>query len=189
MSRTDPRAKFDYQSWFDRHVAERTKAALEARDAAFAVKHAETPLPELARYLARQAQTLRHTPSPCEVDGGAFIAQRFGGWDAALRLAKLPPPKGEAKLTNTARYRKEKAVQEPLTYAETEQCKKEKRARAAQRHAEEQARLKEKKRLEREKKEARDEAARQREAQRRTGQEAAEAAEQETACQITHVKP
>ena len=124
MSRTDPRAKFDYQSWFNRHVAERTKAALEARDAAFAVKHAETPLPELARYLARQAQTLRHTPSPCEVDGGAFIAQRFGGWDAALRLAKLPPPKGEAKLTNTARYRKEKAVQEPLTYAETEQCKK-----------------------------------------------------------------
>lgn len=85
MSHTNPRAKFDYQSWFDRHVAECTKAALEARDAAFAVKHAETPLPELARHLVRQAQMLRHTPSPCEVDGGAFIAQRFGGWPSCRR--------------------------------------------------------------------------------------------------------
>ena len=186
MSHTNPRAKFDYKSWFDRHVAERTKAALEARDVAFAEKHAETPLPELARYLARQAQMLRHTPSPCEVDGGAFIAQRFGGWDAALRLAKLPPPRAETKLTKTARYRKEKAVQEPLFYAESEQRKKEKRARAAQRHTAEQARLKEKKQLEREKKEARDEAARQREAQRRAQQETADAASQD---KITPVKP
>ena len=125
MSRTDPRAKFDYQSWFDCHVAERTKAALEARDAAFAVKHAETPLPELARYLARQAQTLRHTPSPCEVDGGAFIEQRFGSWDAALRAACLPPAR-MMKLNGTARYRKERAIQEPLFLAERKEKKRQK---------------------------------------------------------------
>ena len=129
---------------------------MAARDAAFSEKHAGTPLRELALYLARCARTLRHSPAPCEVDGGAFIEQRFGSWDAALRAACLPPAR-MMKLNGTARYRKERAVQEPLFYAESEQRKKEKRARAAQRHAEEQARLKEKKRLEREKKEARDE--------------------------------
>ncbi|MFR6695390.1 MAG: homing endonuclease associated repeat-containing protein [Dysosmobacter sp.] len=42
---------------------------------------------ELAQYLARCARTLHHSPAPCEVDGGAFIEQRFGSWDAALRAA------------------------------------------------------------------------------------------------------
>ena len=150
MSHTNPRAKFDYKSWFDRHVAELTKAALDARDAAFAEKHAETPLPELARYLARQAQTLRHTPSPCEVDGGEFIARRFGDWTAALRAAKLPPA-SEKKLTDTARYRNEKKKQAPLFYEESERRKKEKRAKATRRCAAQQARLNEKRQLEQEK--------------------------------------
>lgn len=176
MSHTNPRARFDYQSWFDRHVAERTVAALEARDAAFAAQYAEAPLSELAGYLLRQAQALRHTPAPTEIDGGEFIAQRFGSWERAVMAAGLPAPKAMPKLKNTARYRREKAVQEPLFYAESEAKKKAKRERAAQRHAAEQARLKEKKRLEREKKEARDAIARQREAQRRAEQ----AAERET---------
>ncbi len=64
MSHWDPNRRFDYKSWFDRHVAERTAAALEARDAAFAEKHADTPLRELALYLARCARTLRHSPVP-----------------------------------------------------------------------------------------------------------------------------
>lgn len=125
MSRTDPRAKFDYQSWFDRHVAERTKDALAARDAAFAEKHAGTPLRELALYLARCARTLRHSPAPCEVDGGAFIEQRFGSWDAALRAACLPPAR-MMKLNSTARYRKKRTVQEPLFLSERKEKKRQK---------------------------------------------------------------
>ena len=177
MSNRNPRERFDYKSWFDRHVAERTAAALEARDAAFAEKHAGTPLRELALYLARCARTLRHSPAPCEVDGGAFIEQRFGGWDAALEMAHLRPPTKESKLKDTARYKREKVVQEPLFYEESERKKKAKRAKAAASHAAQQARLKEKKRLEQEKKEARDAAARQREIEK-----AAEAAEQEVSC-------
>ena len=91
MSHWDPNRKFDYNSWCDQQIAQRTKDALAARDAAFAEKHVETPLRELALYLARCARTLRHSPAPCEVDGGAFIEQRFGSWDAALRAACLPP--------------------------------------------------------------------------------------------------
>ena len=177
MSHRNPRERFDYKSWFERNVAKRTVAALEARDAAFAEKHADTPLRELALYLARCARTLRHSPAPCEVDGGTFIEERFGSWDTVLEMAHLRPPIKEPKLKDTARYKREKAVQEPLFYEESERKKKEKRAKAAASHAAQQARLKEKKRLEQEKKEARDAAARQREIEK-----AAEAAEQEVSC-------
>ena len=177
MSHRNPRERFDYKSWFERNVAKRTVAALEARDAAFAEKHADTPLRELALYLARCARTLRHSPAPCEVDGGTFIEERFGSWDTVLEMAHLRPPIKEPKLKDTARYKREKAVQEPLFYEESERKKKEKRAKAAASHAAQQARLKEKKRLEQEKKEARDAAARQREIEK-----AAKAAEQEVSC-------
>lgn len=177
MSHRNPRERFDYKSWFERNVAKRTVAALEARDAAFAEKHAETPLRELAQYLTRCARTLRHSPAPCEVDGGTFIEERFGGWAAVLEMARLRPPAKEPKLKDTARYKREKAVQEPLFYEESERKKKAKRAKAAASHAAQQSRLKEKKRLEQEKKEARDAAARQREIEK-----AAKAAEQEVSC-------
>lgn len=171
-----------YKSWFERNVAKRTVAALEARDAAFAEKHADTPLAHLAQYVSNRAELLRHTPSPCEIDGGTFIEERFGSWDAVLEMAHLRPPAKEPKLKDTARYKREKAVQEPLFYEESERKKKEKRAKAAASHAAQQARLKEKKRLEQEKKEARDAAARQRDAERRAEKEAAKAAEQEVSC-------
>ena len=126
MSHWDPNRKFDYNNWRDQQIAQRTKDALAARDAAFAEKHAGTPLRELALYLARCARTLRHSPAPCEVDGGAFIEQRFGSWDAALRAAYLPPTRTKAKLNSTVRYRKERAVQEPLFLAERKEKKRQK---------------------------------------------------------------
>ena len=125
MSHWDPNRKFDYNSWRDQQIAQRTKDALAARDAAFAEKHAETPLRDLAQYLARCACTLRHSPAPCEVDGGAFIEQRFGSWDAAMRAACLPPAR-MMKLNSTVRYRKERAVQEPLFLAERKEKKRQK---------------------------------------------------------------
>lgn len=126
MSHWDPNRKFDYNSWREQKIAQRTKDALAARDAAFAEKHADTPLRELALYLARCARTLRHSPAPCEVDGGAFIEWRFGSWDAALRAACLPPTRTKAKLNGTARYRKERAIQEPLFLAERKEKKRQK---------------------------------------------------------------
>ena len=125
MSHWDPNRKFDYNSWRDQQIAQRTKDALAARDVAFAEKYAETPLRELTQYLTLCARTLRHSPAPCEVDGGAFIEQRFGSWDAALRAACLPPAR-MMKLNSTARYRKERAVQEPLFLAERKEKKRQK---------------------------------------------------------------
>ena len=125
MSHFNPNRHFDVESWREQKIAQRTKDALAARDAAFAEKHAETPLRELALYLARCARTLRHSPAPCEVDGGTFIEERFGSWDAALRAACLPPAR-MMKLNGTARYRKERAIQEPLFLAERKEKKRQK---------------------------------------------------------------
>ena len=126
MSNRNPRERFDYKSWFERNVAKRTVAALEARDAEFAEKHADTPLAHLAQYVGNRAELLRHTPSPCEIDGGTFIEERFGSWDAALRAACLPPTRMTVKLNGTARYRKERSVQEPLFLAERKEKKRQK---------------------------------------------------------------
>ena len=98
------------------------------------------------------------------MDGGAFIEQRFGSWEAALEMAELPPVRKVLQLKETARYRAEKKIQEPLFFEESERKKKEKRARSAIRRAAQEAKLKEKR--EREKKEARDTAACQREAEK-----------------------
>ena len=122
MSHRNPRERFDYKSWFERNVAKRTVAALEARDAEFAEKHADTPMAHLAQYVGNRAELLRHTPSPCEIDGGTFIEQRFGSWDAALRAACLPPAR-MMKLNSTARYRKKRTVQEPLFLSERKEKK------------------------------------------------------------------
>ena len=136
MSHWNPHSKFDYQEWLRQQIAKRAKAALETRDAAFAEKHVETSLEELAHYLRRQADMLRRTPGPCEVDGGAFIEQRFGSWEAACKAAYLCPPIRLPKLINTARYNREKKVQEPLVIAEHEEKKKLKRQKKAQRRNE-----------------------------------------------------
>ena len=161
MSHLNPNQHFDVESWRDRQIAQRTKDALAARDAAFAEKHADTPLRELALYLARCARTLRHSPAPCEVDGGAFIEQRFGSWDAALEMARLRPPAKEPKLKDTARYKREKAVQEPLFLAERKEKKRQKQIEKNLRQGQ---------------------LAHEKAVKRRAEKEAAKAAEQEVSC-------
>ena len=150
MSHWNPKIKFDYQNWYDQQVAKRTREALEARDTAFAAANADTPLEELTRYLVRQADQLRHTPGPCEVDGGAFIEQRFGSWEAACRAAYLRPLASMPRLVNTARYAQEKKIQEPLFATECEEKKQRKRQQKAQRKNEQAHEKAMKRRAERE---------------------------------------
>ena len=136
MSNRNPRERFDYQSWFNRNVIKRTEAALKARDEAFAERNADTPLPQLARYLNRCAISLGHSPSPNEVDGGTFIEQRFGSWAAAMAAAKLPQPRSMRKLRDTARYKAEKVKQEPLFREERRQKRQRKLEQSEQRKKE-----------------------------------------------------
>ena len=130
----------DFQAWAQNQIVKRAVAALEARDEAFAERNADTPLPQLARYLSRCAISLGHSPSPSEVDGGTFIEQRFGSWAAAMAAARLPQPRSMRKLRDTARYKAEKVKQEPLFREERrqklEQSEQRKREQAAKKRAE-----------------------------------------------------
>ena len=123
MSNRDPRQRFDYQNWLNGQVAERAKASLTARDAAFAENNAGVTRAALTQYLNVCAAALGHSPSPTEIDGGAFIEQRFGSWDNAMTAAGLPRPKTTPKLNNTLRYRMEKEKLLPLFLFERKEKK------------------------------------------------------------------
>lgn len=129
----------DFQAWAQNQIVKRAVAALEARDEAFAERNADTPLPQLARYLSRCAISLGHSPSPNEVDGGAFIEQRFGSWAAAMAAAKLPQPRSMRKLSDTSRYKAEKVKQEPLFREERRQKRQRKLEQSEQRKREQAA--------------------------------------------------
>ncbi len=123
MSNRDPRQRFDYQNWLNGQVAERAKASLTARDAAFAENNAGVTRAALTQYLNVCSAALGHSPSPTEIDGGAFIEQRFGSWDNAMTAAGLPRPKTTPKLNNTLRYRMEKEKLLPLFLSERKEKK------------------------------------------------------------------
>ena len=134
----------DFQAWAQNQIVKRAVAALEARDEAFAERNADTPLPQLARYLSRCAISLGHSPSPSEVDGGTFIEQRFGSWAAAMAAAsspaaRLPQPRSMRKLRDTARYKAEKVKQEPLFREERRQKRQRKMEQSEQRKREQAA--------------------------------------------------
>lgn len=130
ISHTNPNSRFDYRSWFDRQVARRTEEALAARDAAFAARYETAPNAVLVQYLRFCADTLCHTPAPEEIDGSPLLMQRFGSWEEAVRAAGLRHAPPEMKLSQTARYHRERKVQAPLFFAESEANKRAKREKA-----------------------------------------------------------
>lgn len=124
---------------------QRTLAALEEQDRKFAGAHRDTETEELLRYICVEAERLGHSPRPEELCGGGFIAERFGGWSAALKAAGLPPSPGKApELKRLERYKREFRRQAKLRRLELSQNKGQRRlehqekSRAA---AEEQKRL------------------------------------------------
>ena len=55
---------------------------------------------------------MSYTPAPCEVVGGAYIAQRFGNWSAALKAAELPSQYKPPREHHYPRYEQEYQRQE-----------------------------------------------------------------------------
>lgn len=121
---------FDGQNWYKQHIAKRTREALDEQDQAFAVRHAESTLNELACYLRRCAEHWHKSPAPCEIVGGSYIAERFGSWAEALRAAHLNTIYKKSSNRTNGRYQQEMKHQIELYRAErdakrTERAKKE----------------------------------------------------------------
>ena len=122
--------RFDGQNWYKQHIAKRTREALDEQDQAFAVRHAESTLNELACYLRRCAEHWGKSPAPCEIVGGDYIAERFGGWTNALQAAHLDAVYKKPNNRANGRYQREMKRQLELYRAErdakrTERAKKE----------------------------------------------------------------
>ena len=86
-------------------IVKRTIEALHAQDEAFAIEYETASDADLIAYV-RQCVDVSYTPAPCEVVGGAYIAQRFGNWSAALKAAELPSqykPLGSITIPATSR--------------------------------------------------------------------------------------
>ena len=65
-----------------------------ARDMEQGRQHSGDTDEQLLAYILRCAAELNCSLFQSEVLGGAYIAQRFGRWSAALRMAGLPPRNG-----------------------------------------------------------------------------------------------
>ena len=77
-------------------IVKRTIEALQAQDEAFAIEYETASDADLIAYV-RQCVDASYTPAPCEIVGGAYIAQRFGNWSAALKAAELPSHERKAR--------------------------------------------------------------------------------------------
>ena len=122
MSKVAGAQKFDGRNWFEQQIAKRTQAALAAQDAVFAEQHAGDSLPELAAYVSRCA--------PCEIEGGSYIARRFGSWEAALAAAGLSSAYKIPRNGENRRYQKEKRRQTALHKEERDAKRAAKREKA-----------------------------------------------------------
>lgn len=94
------------------------------------MRHAESALNELACYLRRCAEHWGKSPAPCEIVGGDYIAERFGGWTNALQAAHLDAVYKKPNNRANGRYQREMKRQIELYRAErdakrTERAKKE----------------------------------------------------------------
>ena len=77
---------------FENILRKRTEETLAQQQREFASSHQNDTDAELIAYLRRCAREIGHPPNACEVIGGAYLHQRFGSWDNALRLAGLRKP-------------------------------------------------------------------------------------------------
>ena len=101
-------------------IVKRTIEALQAQDEAFAIEYETVSDADLIAYV-RQCVDVSYTPAPCEVVGGAYIAQRFGNWSAALKAAET----AKAAFDEAGLKKLPKAKDLSIEYAELLKKKKE----------------------------------------------------------------
>ena len=123
-----------YEATIRRMVLE----ALEQQEKMFREEHESDTDTELLMYLRACAIRLHHSPWPGEIVGGKYIQERFGSWNRALLLARLPAPKTANQSKSFARVREETEKQKEIY----RQRKAEKKALANQRRLQQEAKKK-----------------------------------------------
>ena len=120
-------------------IVKRTREALQAQDEAFAIEHETASDADLIDYV-RRCVDASYTSAPCEVVGGAYIAQRFGNWSAALKAAGLPSQYKPPRENGYPRFHEEYARQEAQLMQERREKRQAKADLVAQRKSRDKAR-------------------------------------------------
>ena len=126
------------QNIYEATIRRMVQASLEQQEAQFRQQHQADTDEQLLAYLRSWAIRLHHTPWPGEILGGTFLLERFGSWNRAVALARLPMPRTANQSKSFARVQEETEKQKELY----KQRKAEKKVLAAQRRAEQNARKK-----------------------------------------------
>ena len=126
------------QNIYEATIRRMVQEALEQQEQDFRQQHGADTDEQLLAYLRAWVIRKHHTPWPGEILGGSFIQERFGSWDRALALARLPVPRTVNKVKSFARYQEEEARQKELY----KQRKAEKKAMANQRRLQQEAKKK-----------------------------------------------
>lgn len=120
-------------------LVKRTREALQAQDEAFEIEYETASDDDLIDYV-RRCVDVSYTPAPCEVVGGAYIAQRFGNWSAALKVAGLPSQYRPPRENSYPRFHEEYARQEAQLMQERREKRQAKADLIAQRKSRDKAR-------------------------------------------------
>ena len=99
-----------YEATIRRMVLE----ALEQQEQEFRQQHETDTEAQLLNYLHTRAMQLQHTPWPGEIVGGKFIQEKFGSWNRALALARLPAPHTANQSRSFARVKTETEKQKEI---------------------------------------------------------------------------
>ena len=102
------------QNIYEATIRRMVLQALEAQEEEFRQVHEGDTDQQLLLYLRSNAFRLHHTPWPDEILGGRYIETRFGSWQQAVTLARLPMPRGANQLKNFARFRQETERQKEI---------------------------------------------------------------------------
>lgn len=97
--------------------------ALEDQEQKFRQDHEADTNEQLLDYLRACAVCLNHSPWPGEIVGGSMIEERFGTWNRALSLAKLPVPHTSNQQKTFARFQEE-VEQQKVVYRQRKAEKK-----------------------------------------------------------------
>lgn len=92
MAKQDRRNHYGREERLRTEAAEKTREALHRQNLLFPQTHKEADEQQLLQYVKDFAEELGQSPDACEVIGGSYIAQRFGGWEKVLEAAGLSGP-------------------------------------------------------------------------------------------------
>ena len=102
------------QNIYEATIRRMVQQALEDQEQKFREQHEKDTDAELLQYLRACAIRLHHTPWPGEILGGKLILKRFGSWDRAVMLARLPAPRGQNQQKYFARVQEETERQKEI---------------------------------------------------------------------------